>query len=170
MKCKGKTWLAIVNIFFCTKSLLTTPSKVWPPKNKNKKFKCSQLLEGDRIESRLPFKIFCALKKSLQCLPFLICSPFLGSSCSASGSLCFTNSLYKQFSDLDSNISDEFKSGLIRSHLSSQWGHTCSGGGSPYPTRTPPTWSYTPTPFPPSLCWFASWAPWSTPTLSSTFR
>ena len=110
------------------------------------------------------------VNKSLQCSQFLIFSPFLGSSCSASGSLCFTNSLYKQFSDLDSNISDKFKSGPIRSHLSSQWGHTCSGGGSPYPTRTPPTWSYTPTPFPPSLCWFASWAPWSTPTLSSTFR
>ena len=59
LKCKGKTWLAIVNIFFCTKSLLTTPS--WPPKNKNKKFKCSQLLEGDGIESRLPFKIFSTL-------------------------------------------------------------------------------------------------------------
>ena len=110
------------------------------------------------------------VNKYLQRLPFLICSPFLGSSCSASGSLCITNSLYKQFSDLDSNISDKFKSGPIWSHLSSQWGHTCSGGGSPYPTRTPPTWSYTPTPFPPSLCWFASWAPWSTPTLSSTFR
>ena len=27
-------------------------------KSENKKFKCSQLLEGDGIESRLPFKIF----------------------------------------------------------------------------------------------------------------
>ena len=27
-------------------------------KNKNKKFKCSRLLEGDGIESRLPFEIF----------------------------------------------------------------------------------------------------------------
>ena len=30
-------------------------------KNKNKKFKCSRLLEGDGIESRLPFKIFSTL-------------------------------------------------------------------------------------------------------------
>ena len=33
-------------------------------KNKNKKFKCSRLLEGDEIESRLPFKIFSTLVKS----------------------------------------------------------------------------------------------------------
>ena len=30
-------------------------------KNKDKKFKCSRLLEGDEIESRLPFKIFSTL-------------------------------------------------------------------------------------------------------------
>ena len=29
-----------------------------PKKNKNKKFKCSRLLEGDGIESHLPFKIY----------------------------------------------------------------------------------------------------------------
>ena len=32
-------------------------------KNGNKKFKCSQFLEGDGIESRLPFKIFSTLQK-----------------------------------------------------------------------------------------------------------
>ena len=35
-------------------------------KNKDKKFKCSQLLEGDGIESRLPFKIFSTLPIDLK--------------------------------------------------------------------------------------------------------
>ena len=34
-------------------------------KNENKKFKCSQLLEGDGIESRLPFKIFSTVQIQL---------------------------------------------------------------------------------------------------------
>ena len=58
LRCKGKTLLGVVNKLCWTKSLLTTPSNVWPPKNHNKNFKCSRLLEGDGIESHLPFKIF----------------------------------------------------------------------------------------------------------------
>ena len=57
---KGKTLLGVVNKLFVQQSLLTMPSNVWQ-KNENKKCKCSQLLEGDRIESRLPFKIFSTL-------------------------------------------------------------------------------------------------------------
>jgi hypothetical protein len=43
--------------FFCTKSLLTRPSNVW-----QKKIKYSRLLEGDGVDSKLPFKIFSTLK------------------------------------------------------------------------------------------------------------
>ena len=51
LRCKGKTLLGFVN----KKSLVTIPSNVW-------QIKCYQLLEGDVIESRLPFKIFSTLK------------------------------------------------------------------------------------------------------------
>ena len=61
--------LGIVNKLCCTKSLLTTPSNVWSKKWK-KKFKCSQLLEGDRIESRLPSKIFSTLPLWSPCVLF----------------------------------------------------------------------------------------------------
>ena len=64
LRCKCKTLLGIVNKVFVQQSLLTMSSNVWP-KNKNKKFKCSQLLEGDGIESRLPFKFFSALHQIL---------------------------------------------------------------------------------------------------------
>ena len=32
LRCKGKILLSVVNKLFCTKSLLTTPSHVWPKK------------------------------------------------------------------------------------------------------------------------------------------
>ena len=57
-RCKGKTLLGAVNKLFATKSLLIATRNVLPKKNQNKKFKRSQLLEGDEIKSILPFKIF----------------------------------------------------------------------------------------------------------------
>ena len=41
------------------------PSNVWP-KNNNNEFKCSRLLEGDGIKSRLPFKNFSTLSKDYE--------------------------------------------------------------------------------------------------------
>ena len=48
LRCKGKTLLGVVNKLLKTKSLLTIPSNVLP-------------LQGEEIESRLPFKIFSTL-------------------------------------------------------------------------------------------------------------
>ena len=54
---RGKTLLHVVNKFLKTKSLLTTPSNVpFPPM-----IWIFTEGEGDRIESRLPFKIFSTL-------------------------------------------------------------------------------------------------------------
>ena len=64
LRCKSKTLMDVVNKLFTLESLLTKPStkpsNVLPEKLKQK-FKCSRLLEGDGIESRLPFKIFFTL-------------------------------------------------------------------------------------------------------------
>ena len=64
LRCKSKTLLDVVNKLFTLESLLTKPStkpgNVLSEKLKQK-FMCSWLLEGDGIESRLPFKIFFTL-------------------------------------------------------------------------------------------------------------
>ena len=41
------------------------PSNVWPKKMKTQKFQFLQLLEGDRSQSRLPFKIFSTLNQMI---------------------------------------------------------------------------------------------------------
>ena len=70
LRCKSKTLLSFVSKRFSLKSLLTTPSNVLPKKNKNKTFKCSRLLEGDGIESPLPFEIFSTLTGGFSSLYF----------------------------------------------------------------------------------------------------
>ena len=58
----GKTLLGIVNKLFSHKMFVDIAKQCLAKKSKNKKFKCSQqLLEGDGIKSRLPFKIFFTL-------------------------------------------------------------------------------------------------------------
>ena len=61
LRCKGKTLLGIANKLFVHSKFVDNAQQCLAKKNENKKFKCSQLLEGDRIESRLPFKIFSTL-------------------------------------------------------------------------------------------------------------
>ena len=52
LRCKGKTLLVVVNKLFVRQR-----PAMFDQKHLKKKFKCSQLLEGDGIESRLTFKI-----------------------------------------------------------------------------------------------------------------
>ena len=52
-------WALSTNIL--PKKFVDSTQQCFAEKNKNKKFKCSRLLEGDEIESRLPFKIFSTL-------------------------------------------------------------------------------------------------------------
>ena len=69
LRCKGKTLLGVVNKLFVFKSLLTTPSNVLPLHLKQTflpKIWISNEGKGDRIESRLPFKIFCTLSMKFQ--------------------------------------------------------------------------------------------------------
>ena len=61
LRCKGKTLLGTVNKLFA-KKFVDSAQQCFAEKNKNKKFKCSRLLEGDEIEYRLPFKIFSTLR------------------------------------------------------------------------------------------------------------
>jgi hypothetical protein len=56
LRCKGKTLL--------DKKFVDRAQQCFAEKNKNRTFKCSQLLEGNEIQSRLPFKIFSTLKRN----------------------------------------------------------------------------------------------------------
>ena len=68
---KGKTLLGLVNKLFVFSSvdpklnMIAKNSYLEADKNKNKKFKYSGLLEGDSVESRLPFKIFFTVEVGL---------------------------------------------------------------------------------------------------------
>ena len=64
LRCKGKTLLGIVNKLLKTKSLLTTPSNVLPLHLKPIIWIFTEG-EDDGIESRLPFKIFSTLPRSM---------------------------------------------------------------------------------------------------------
>ena len=63
LRCKDKTLLGVVNNFWGDKKFVENTQQCLAKKNKNKKFKCLQLLEGDGIESRPPLKIFSALNE-----------------------------------------------------------------------------------------------------------
>ena len=63
LKCKGKTLLVMSTNFFVQNVCWQLPG-MFGQNDKNKNSKCSRLLEGDGIESRLPFRIFSTLKIS----------------------------------------------------------------------------------------------------------
>ena len=63
LRCKGKNTVGHCQQIFFDKKFVDNSKQCFADKNKNKKFKRSQLLEGDWIGFRLPFKIFSTLKR-----------------------------------------------------------------------------------------------------------
>ena len=61
LRCKGKTLLGVVNKLFCTKSLLTVPSNVWPKQNTTDQMFLTPWRLWNRIQATL--KIFSILSE-----------------------------------------------------------------------------------------------------------
>ena len=62
LRFKGKILLGVVIKLFVDslpRKNCDSNQQCFAEKNKDRKIKCSQLLEGDEIKSRPPFKLFC---------------------------------------------------------------------------------------------------------------